>query len=139
MIKIVTYQDKHFAGVEALWEEVFPTDSPWNKAAVAIPAKLAFQPELFIVAEEAGDVIGTVMAGYDGHRGWLYTVAVKPAHQRKGVGSALLIEAELRLARIGCTKANLQIRAGNEAVAAFYRGHGYLAEERISMGKRFDC
>ncbi|GGI87418.1 GNAT family acetyltransferase [Polymorphobacter multimanifer] len=139
MAEILTYEDRHFAGVEALWEEVFPTDSPWNKAAEAIPAKLKVQPELFIVAEEAGDVIGTVMAGYDGHRGWLYTVAVKPEHQRRGIGTALLIEAEIRLSRSGCKKTNLQIRAGNEAVAAFYRRHGYLVEERISMGKRFDC
>ena len=137
MVNIVTYEDRHFAGVEALWDEVFPTDSPWNKAPVAIPAKLKVQPELFVVAEEAGDVIGTVMAGYDGHRGWLYSVAVKPTHQRRGIGSALLEEAERRFARAGCTKANLQIRAGNEAVAAFYRTHGYMVEERISMGKRF--
>lgn len=137
MIEIVTYQDRHFAGVEALWEAVFPTDAPWNRAAVAIPAKLEVQPELFIVAEQAGEVVGTTMAGYDGHRGWLYTVAVSPHHQRKRIGSALLKEAEARLAKAGCTKTNLQIRAGNEAVAAFYRAHGYEVEERISMGKRF--
>jgi ribosomal protein S18 acetylase RimI-like enzyme len=137
MIRIVTYEDRHFTSVEALWEEVFPTDSPWNKAAVAIPAKLKVQPELFIVAEDAGEVIGTVMAGYDGHRGWLYTVAVKLENQRKGVGSTLLVEAEHRLAQAGCRKVNLQIRTGNEAVTAFYRRHGYMVEERISMGKRF--
>ena len=138
MIKIVTYENRHFAGVEALWEEVFPTDSPLNKAAIAIPAKLKVQPDLFIVAEEAGRVIGTIMAGYDGHRGWLYAVAVQPNHQRTGVGSAMLVEAEKRLAQAGCSKINLQIRAGNEAVSAFYRRHGYIAEERTSMGKRFD-
>jgi ribosomal protein S18 acetylase RimI-like enzyme len=139
MFMITTYEDNHFMGVEALWEEVFPNDPPWNKASVAIPAKLKVQPELFIVAEEAGAVIGTAMAGYDGHRGWLYAVAVKPEHQGKGIGSALLTEAEARLVRLGCSKANLQIRAGNEAVAAFYRRHGYTVEERISMGKRFGC
>jgi ribosomal protein S18 acetylase RimI-like enzyme len=138
-MKIVTYKDSHFAGVEALWEEVFPSDPPWNKAAVAIPEKMRVQPELFIVAEEAGDVIGTVMEGYDGHRGWLYTVAVSSKHQRRGVGSLLLAEAELRLTRLGCGKANLQIRAENEAVRAFYHRHGYSVEERISMGKRFNC
>ena len=137
-MEIVTYKDNHFAGVEALWEEVFPADSPWNKAAVAIPEKIKVQPELFIVAEDLGDGIGTAMAGYDGHRGWLYTVAVKTEHQRKGVGSLLLAEAELRLTRLGCGKANLQIRAENEAVRAFYRRHGYLVEERISMGKRLN-
>ena len=137
-MEIVTYKDHHFAGVEALWEEVFPADSPWNKAAVAIPEKIKVQPELFIVAEYLGEVIGTVMAGYDGHRGWLYTVAVKTEHQRRGVGSLLLAEAELRLTHLGCAKANLQIRAENEAVRGSYRRHGYLVEERISMGKRFD-
>lgn len=137
MLYIGTYADRHFAGVEALWNTVFPTDPPWNKAAVAIPAKLKVQPELFLVAEEADEVIGTAMAGYDGHRGWLYTIAVKPERQREGIGSKLLLEAEARLMRLGFGKANLQIRAGNEAVAAFYRRHGYEVEARTSMGKRF--
>jgi ribosomal protein S18 acetylase RimI-like enzyme len=136
MPAMVTYEDKHFEGVDALWNEVFPTDPPWNKAVVAIPEKLRVQPDLFIVAEESGAVIGTAMAGYDGHRGWLYTVAVRPIDQRKGIGSALLKEAELRLAKAGCIKVNLQIRSGNDAVTAFYRAHGYDVEERISMGKR---
>lgn len=138
MIDIRTYEDRHFAAVEALWDEVFTTDAPWTKAAFAIPAEHKIQPDLFVVAEAAGGVVRTVMAGYDGHRGWLYAVAVKPGDQRKGFGSALLREAELRLANLGCTKANLQIRAGNEAVAAFYRTHNYQLEERISMGKRIN-
>ncbi len=138
MVYISTYADRHFAGVESLWSAVFPTDPPWNKAAVAIPEKLKVQPELFLVAEESGEVIGTAMAGYDGHRGWLYAIAVMPQRQREGIGSKLLLDAEARLMRLGCGKANLQIRAGNEEVAAFYRRHGYEVEERISMGKRFE-
>lgn len=137
MVDIATYRETHFAGVERLWESVFPSDPPWNKARVAIPEKRRLQPDLFIVAEDAGEVIGTAMAGYDGHRGWLYTIAVKPERQREGIGSALLKEAEDRLTRLGCGKANLQIRAGNETVASFYRRHGYEIEERVSMGKRF--
>ncbi len=136
MIQITPYSEKHFPGVEALWEEVFPNDPPWNRAVVAIPEKLGVQPELFLVGMEGGEVVGTAMAGYDGHRGWLYTIAVRPDYQRKGVGSALLKEAESRLSAMGCGKINLQIRAGNEAVAAFYRRHGYEVEERVSMGKR---
>ena len=136
MMRIVPYSDRHFGGVDALWRSVFPNDPPWNRAEVAVPGKLAVQPELFLVAEDADQVIGTAMAGYDGHRGWLYTVAVSPDFQRKGIGSALLAEAERRLAVMGCGKINLQIRAGNEAVAAFYRRCGYVVEERISMGKR---
>jgi len=136
MVTVAPYSAEHFAGVEALWEEVFPNDPPWNRAAVAIPEKLANQPELFLVAEHAGEVLGTAMAGYDGHRGWLYAIAVKPKFQRSGIGSLLLGEAERRLQAVGCGKINLQIRAGNEAVAAFYRRHGYHVEERVSMGKR---
>jgi len=136
MVTIVPYSHAHFAGVEALWQEVFPGDPPWNRAATAIPAKLAVQPELFLVAEDAGLVLGTAMAGYDGHRGWLYAIAVKPDAQRSGIGSLLLAEAERKLKALGCGKVNLQIRAGNEAVAAFYRRHGYDVEERVSMGKR---
>ena len=136
MTRIISYSSRHFDGVEALWEEVFPNDPPWNRAAVAIPQKLAVQPELFLVAEDTGRVVGTALAGYVGHRGWLYTVAVAPDRQRRGIGSALLGEAEGRLAAMGCRKVNLQIRTGNEAVIAFYRRHGYDVEERISIGKR---
>ena len=136
MVSVGSYRSAHFEGVKALWEGVFPNDPPWNRAEVAIPEKFAVQPDLFLVAEEGGEVIGTAMAGYDGQRGWLYTIAVKQDRQRSGVGSKLLSEAENRLKEIGCGKINLQIRAGNEAVIAFYRRHGYEIEDRVSMGKR---
>ena len=137
MVDVMPYSEPHFHGVRLLWEEVFPNDPPWNRAEVAIPEKLRVQPDLFLLAcDQAHDVVGTVMAGYDGHRGWLYAVAVKPSRQREGIGSLLLEAAQTRLAEMGCRKINLQVRAGNEAVAAFYRQHGYAVEERISMGKR---
>jgi ribosomal protein S18 acetylase RimI-like enzyme len=136
MVTVAPYCDEHFDGVAALWEEVFPQDPPWNRAPFAIPQKLAVQPELLLVAHDEGAVIGTAMAGYDGHRGWLYAVAVRPDRQREGIGTLLLGEAEQRLHAMGCAKINLQIRAGNEAVAAFYRRQGYEVEERVSMGKR---
>jgi len=133
---VVTYTDRHFDGVKALWQEMFPDDPPWNGADVAIPAKKAVQPELFLVAVDNGQVIGSVMAGYDGHRGWLYAVAVLNSHQRQGVGTALIREAEKRLRSLGCGKINLQIRASNSAVVQFYKHLGYTAEDRVSMGKR---
>ncbi|MBO9517429.1 MAG: GNAT family acetyltransferase [Porphyrobacter sp.] len=136
MAQVVVFRSEHFDGVRELWEEVFPNDPPWNRADRALPEKLAVQPELLLVATQDETVIGTVMAGYDGHRGWLYSVAVKPSHQRQGIGSMLLNDAERRLADLGCGKINLQVRAGNEAVTAFYRRHGYEVEERVSMGKR---
>jgi ribosomal protein S18 acetylase RimI-like enzyme len=135
MTTIGPYRDDHFAGVASLWEEAFPNDPPRNHAAQAIPAKLAVQPSLFLVAEDGDTVVGTVMAGYDGHRGWLYSVAVKTSHRRAGLGTALVREAEARLEALGCGKINLQVRTGNAAVAEFYRRLGYAVEERISMGK----
>ena len=136
MIRIEPYREAHFHGVRALWLEAFPGDPPHNRAEVAIPAKLAVQPELLLVALDGDEVVGTTMAGYDGHRGWLYSVAVRQSHRRAGVGTLLIEEAERRLIELGCTKINLQVRAENAAVAAFYRGLGYEVEERVSMGKR---
>lgn len=136
MVDILVYQSKHFSEVEKLWAKVFPGDPPWNHAENAIPEKLRVQPELFLVAEVKGNIVGTAMAGYDGHRGWLYTIAVEPSHQRRGIGSRLLKSAERKLLQMGCKKINLQIRADNDAVSEFYRCHGYATEERISMGKR---
>ena len=133
---IVTYQESHFDGVRLLWQEAFPNDPPWNAAEVAIPAKLKIQPDLFLVAVEQTLVAGSIMAGYDGHRGWLYAVAVLRSHQKRGLGRALVKEAEERLRAIGCKKINLQLRASNTTVIEFYRSLGYEVEERVSMGKR---
>jgi ribosomal protein S18 acetylase RimI-like enzyme len=134
-IAITTYAPSHFDGVDALWREAFPSDAPRNGAAAAIPKKLLTQPELFLVALEEGQIIGSIMAGYDGYRGWLNRVAVLVSHQRRGVGAALVGEAEVRLKALGCSKINLQVSSSNEKVAGFYRTLGYEDEERISMGK----
>jgi ribosomal protein S18 acetylase RimI-like enzyme len=135
-VKIVTYNSEHFEGVDQLWCEAFPDDPLWNRANIAIPAKLAVQPGLFLVALEGDCVVGTTMAGYDGHRGWLYAAAVRLTHRRAGIGAKLIAEAENRLGVLGCTKINLQVRSANAEVVSFYRGLGYAVEERISLGKR---
>lgn len=133
---ICDYRDEHFSGVEALWREAFPDDAPWNKASLAIPEKMRFQPGLMLVALEGSMVAGSVMAGYDGHRGWISRVAVLATHRRKGLRQALLAEAEKRLAALGCVKINLQVVANNAAIASFYAASGYAIEPRISMSKR---
>jgi len=97
---------------------------------------LAVQPVLFLVGEWRGQVVATVLAGYDGHRGWVHLVAVDPRCRRRGFGTAVMAEAERRLAGLGCPKVNLQVRASNEAVVAFYQRLGYAVEPRVSMGKR---
>jgi ribosomal protein S18 acetylase RimI-like enzyme len=136
MITIVGYDERYFGGVKSLWEVAFPDDPPWNRAENAIPAKVAFQPDLFFVALDGEQVVGTAMAGYDGHRGWLYAIAVLPDHRRRGVASALVRRAEADLRELGCRKINLQVRASNADAIAVYRGLGYEIEDRISLGKR---
>ncbi len=135
-ISIRPYAAEDEVGVAGLWREVFPNPPAWNRPEDDIRRKLAVQRELFLVAEEEGRIVGSAMAGYDGHRGWVYYVAVAPSRQRRGIGTALMAEVERRLAQIGCSKLNLQVRAGNAEVVAFYRRLGYDVEERISMGKR---
>jgi ribosomal protein S18 acetylase RimI-like enzyme len=136
-IKISACEDKHISGLEALWKQCLPDDPLWEAAGV-----VAFANEspstLFLVANDGADVIGSVMAGYDGHRGWLYALAVLPAYRFDHVATTLVIEAEKKLRAIGCTKINLQIRGSNAEAQQFYRTLGYATEDRISMGKRLE-
>lgn len=140
MMDINAYQnDIHRPQVIQLWGEVLGYQSGHNAPALVIDKKRAVQDGLFFVALDAQKVVGTVLAGYDGHRGWLYSVAVHPAHQHLGIGTALVRHAEQALAARGCMKINLQIVDGNEAVAAFYAALGYAVEQRVSMGRRVDA
>ena len=134
---IRTFEKKDEAAVSALWQQIFPDDPPHNAPAIVIRQKLQCQPELFFVGELDGGIVGTVLSGYDGHRGWLYSVAISPTQRRNGLGTKLIKHAEKALNSVGCTKINLQIRSTNATVVAFYEKLGYEAEERISMGKRF--
>ncbi|KAB2910220.1 MAG: GNAT family acetyltransferase [Hyphomicrobiaceae bacterium] len=135
-MEIASYREEHFAGIKALWAEVNPDDRPWNSPEIAIPMKMSVQPELFLVALEEGNVVGTTMAGFDGHRGWLHLVAVKPSHRRRGIATRLLQEAERRLEALGCPKINLQVLAGNTAAVNLYKSLGFDVEERVSMSRR---
>jgi ribosomal protein S18 acetylase RimI-like enzyme len=130
------YEDQDEPAVIDLWNEVLPDAAPHNDPATTIRKKLAVERELFFVAEDEGAVVGTVLGGYDGHRGWVYAVAVRPACRRRGIGAALLRRLEAALVERGCLKVNLQVRASNAGVVAFYERLGYSVEERVSMGKR---
>ena len=131
-IRPCTTRDR--AGVIALWERVFPDDPPHNAPARMFDAKLAVRDDMLFVAMDADRVVGTAMAGYDGHRGWLYSVAVSPEHRRRGIGTELVRHAVDALKAVGCIKVNLQIRATNAAVRGFYEPFGFEAEDRLSMG-----
>lgn len=133
---IATYEAKYFSGVDRLWKEAFPNDRPWNVAATAIPEKIRFQPDLMLVALDGELVVGSVMAGYEGHRGWISRIAVLTSHRGTGVGQHLIVEAERRLSALGCIKVNLQVVESNSSTVAFYEKSGYMIEPRISMSKR---
>ena len=130
------YRESDEEAVIGLWNTVFPDPSPWNDPTTVIAKKLSTQRELFLVGQLGGKLVGTVMGGYDGHRGWVYLVAVAPEHQRSGFGRRLMAEVESRLVGYGCAKLNLQVRAENQEVINFYLSTGYAVEDRISMGKR---
>jgi ribosomal protein S18 acetylase RimI-like enzyme len=134
-VRVRSYQPSDHDAIVALWRSVFPDAPRRNDPVRDIARKLAVQPELFLVALDGARVAGTVMAGFDGHRGWVHLVAVDPRLRRRGVGGALMREAESRLAALGCPKLNLQVRGDNAGVVPFYESLGYRVEERISMGK----
>jgi ribosomal protein S18 acetylase RimI-like enzyme len=126
--------------VIALWLEAFPeykdASRPQRNPHLSIANKLATQPELFFVAVKDGGIVGTVMAGYDGHRGWLYSLAVEAAARRLGIGTLLVRHAEAALTARGCPKVNLQVLSAKADVQAFYESLGYVADAVISLGKR---
>lgn len=136
---IAIYSNEHHRSpVMALWETVFGYETAHNTPSLAIDKKLAVNDDLLFVALAGNEVLGTVLAGYDGHRGWLYSVAVHPAHRRKGLGAKLVHHAENVLTERGCMKINLQIVSTNESVQTFYEALGYSTEPRISMGKKIE-
>src|SRR5690606_1007146 len=109
---------------------------PWNDPRKDIERKLSEQPELFLVGQNGADVIATVMAGFDGHRGWVYYLAVAPEQRGKSYGRRLMQAVERLLLARGCPKLNLQVRASNQDVLAFYRKLGYVQDDVVSLGRR---
>jgi ribosomal protein S18 acetylase RimI-like enzyme len=110
----------------------------WNDPHKDIARKLKVQRELFLVAELEGTIVGVVMAGYEGHRGWVNYLAVDIGQRRRGIGSALMRDAERRLRLLGCPKINLQVRAENRDVQAFYAALGFKDDNVVSLGKRLE-
>lgn len=132
-MKIRKFQESDKDSLIQLWQMVFPDDPPHNKPSKVIDAKLNVDDLIFIV-EDNQELIGACIAGYDGHRGWLYAVAVDPAHRRKGIGEKLVKYSLRILKEIGCIKVNLQLRSSNTGVATFYQSLGFEVEDRLSMG-----
>jgi ribosomal protein S18 acetylase RimI-like enzyme len=129
------FQPDDETAVIALWQRsglVVPRNDPARDIAL----KRAWQPDLFLVGELDDRVVASVMAGYEGHRGWINYLAVDPDARRRGFGRLMMSAAEKALRALGCPKINLQVRTSNEAVRAFYQRIGYAVDEVISFGKR---
>jgi ribosomal protein S18 acetylase RimI-like enzyme len=133
-MQIRAFQTADTEAVVALWQACGLV-RPWNDPHKDIARKAKVQPELFLVGELDGAVIATAMGGYDGHRGFVYYMAVSPAHQGKRHGATLLAQLENLLLAMGCPKINLMVRAGNP-VADFYNALGYSLETSACYGKR---
>jgi ribosomal protein S18 acetylase RimI-like enzyme len=118
-----------------LWKSVFSYGTPHNEPGLVIERKVAMEDDLFFIACHGNEIVGTVMAGYDGHRGWIYSLAVKAERRKLGVGRRLMAHAEAALHKLKCLKINLQVIEANREVVEFYKKLGYVVEPRISMGK----
>jgi ribosomal protein S18 acetylase RimI-like enzyme len=129
------FQSNDAESLIALWQEVLPSSQPWNEPREVLRRKMNQHDDLVFVAEKEAKVVGAVMAGYDGIRGWIYSLAVSSEHRRCGIGRQLIEVAESTLRALGCPKVNLQVRSTNLEVLEFYRRCGYAVEDRASLGK----
>ena len=138
-ITISEMADGDALAVVALWHACGLT-RPWNDPATDLANAVATASSTVLVARmpDGSDVAGTVMAGYDGHRGWLYYLAVDPALQGRGIGRALVVAAEAWLAGQGAGKVQLMVRTSNTAVTGFYDALGYTDQECVVLGRRFE-
>jgi ribosomal protein S18 acetylase RimI-like enzyme len=136
-IEIRTFKPGDETMVVRLWTECGLV-VPWNDPRRDIQRKLAVQKDMFLVGCTGDQILATVMAGYDGHRGWINYLAVHPAQRRRGIGRQMMKEAEFRLKTFGCPKVNLQVRGSNSDVIEFYRKMGYSVDDVVSLGKRLE-
>ena len=137
MMTIRTFNPKDETAVIELWRRCNLLRPP-NNPHKDIARKMKVRPDLFLVGLLDDRIIASVMAGYDGHRGWLYYVGVDPAFWRRGCGREIIAHAEDLLRKSGCCKINLQVRASNKDVIEFYRSVGYATDDVLSMGKRLE-
>jgi len=136
-MEIQEYDNKYKESVISLWREcglVIPQNNPEKD----IERKLQVDRDLFLVGLLGNEVIVSVMGGYEGHRGWINYLAVKPEHKRKGYGQSIMQAVETLIHNKGCPKINLQVRTSNETVIKFYESIGYGNDNVVGLGKRFD-
>ena len=136
-LDIRPYEEADQVAVVELWRECGLV-APQNDPVKDIRRKLHVRRDLFLVGLLGARLVGTVMVGYEGHRGWVNYLAVAPDCRRRGLGRRLMEEAERLLRAAGCPKINLQVRSSNADVIGFYRSIGYAVDDVVSMGKRLE-
>ncbi|MCY3801751.1 MAG: GNAT family acetyltransferase [Chloroflexi bacterium] len=136
-MEIRSYEESDQEAVVNLWRECGLV-TPWNDPVKDIGRKLRVQRDMFLVGSLGARLVATVMAGYEGHRGWINYLAVAADCRNRGFGRRLMQEAEGRLRAMGCPKINLQVRTSNTDVVKFYRAVGYSVDDVVSMGKRLE-
>ena len=133
-LTIRAYQASDNHDLITLYGLAFPHDPPWNNPAEMINSKIAIDPEGLLVGLDHGKLVASVMAGYDGHRGWVNCLAVHPDNRGQGFGAVMVDAAIDMMTKRGAVKVNLQIRGDNTSLQDYYESLGFETEHRISMG-----
>ena len=134
-MEIRVFRQDDFEEVITLWERC-DLLRPWNDPEMDIERKLNHDPELFLVAEVGGEVVGSVMGGYDGHRGSAYYLGVHPDYRGRGIANALINRLEKKMIARGCPKIQIMVREDNDTVVEMYEKLGYEIQGITSLGKR---
>ncbi|PXA03337.1 GNAT family acetyltransferase [Coraliomargarita sinensis] len=137
-MKIRPYEDSDEQAIVQLWFDCGLV-APQNNPICDIQRKLKVNPEWFLVGLKEEEIVASCMVGYEGHRGWINYLAVKPCEQRKGYAKRIMEEAERLLREAGCPKINLQVRSTNLEVIKFYESIGFSDDSVTSLGKRLEA
>lgn len=123
--------------VVALWHAAGLT-RPWNDPRADFDLALGSNNSTLLLARAAQVLSGSVMVGFDGHRGWVYYLATAPEVRGRGIGRELMRAAETWLVSVGCPKIQLMVRGDNAAARGFYAALGYELQDVVTLGRRLD-
>lgn len=136
-LAVAEIADDDVEAVIALWQHCGLT-RPWNDPASDIALARRNANSTVLVGRDGDTIVATAMVGHDGHRGWVYYVAVDPARQKKGFGRAIMAAAEQWLRQAGLPKLQLMVRRENAKAGAFYRSIGYEESDTVVFAKWID-
>lgn len=132
---VTTLQESQIPAVVQLWHDTGLT-RPWNDPAADARQALKTETSTVLVVEEEGEIIASAMVGFDGHKGWVYYVAVAPGQQGRGLGRIIMDAAAQWLGRFDAVELMLLVREGNEQVEGFYESLGFERDEVFVMARR---